>query len=51
MNLMSDQIADLPEEEQQQFHAEAQRHLRREWAEAQNRTEKETDDEQTRTRS
>ena len=50
MNSMSDQIADLPDEDQQQFHAEAQRSLRRQWAEVKAKTEREHD-EQTRTRS
>ncbi len=41
---MSDQISDLPEEDQQRFHAWTQRKLRRQWALAQNRTEREHDE-------
>ena len=44
-NSMSDQISNLSDEDQQQFHTEAQRHLRRQWVEAKNRTEKEIDNE------
>ena len=47
-NSMSDQIVDLPDENQEQFHAEAQRHLRDQWAEAKNRQEKEDDDDKRR---
>ena len=43
MNSMSDQISNLSEEDQERFHAEAQRHLRNQWAEAKNRTETEID--------
>ena len=38
-----DEISNLPDEDQQQFHAEAQRSLRDQWAEAKNRTETEID--------
>ena len=39
-----DEISNLDDEDQQQFHAEAQRHLRRQWAEAEAKTEREYDD-------
>ena len=41
MNSMADEISNLPDEDQQRFHAEAQRHLRRQWAEAKAKTEQE----------
>ncbi len=43
-NSMSDQISKLSDEDQERFHEEAQRHLRRQWAVARNQTEKEIDD-------
>ncbi len=38
-----DEISDLPTEDQERFHAEAQRHLRRQWAKARQQTEREQD--------
>ena len=43
-NLMTDQIQDLTAKEQEQFHRYVQRSLRRRWAKANNKTEKENDD-------
>lgn len=48
MNSMADQISDLPEEEQEQFHRRVQKSLRRQWAKAKSKTEKGIDDEQRR---
>ena len=39
-----DQISDLPDEDRQRFHEYTQRSLRRQWAEAKNRTETEHDE-------
>ena len=44
MNPTLDQIQDLSDEEQEQFHRYVQRSLRRRWAKAKNQTEKENDD-------
>ena len=38
-----DEISNLPNEDQQYFHEETQRSLRRRWAKARNQTEKEID--------
>ena len=46
-----DEIQDLSEEEQEQFHRYVQRSLRRRWAKAKDKTEKENDCEQRKTRS
>jgi len=43
MNSMADQISNLSDEDKQRFHEEAQRHLRKQWAKAKNRTEREQD--------
>ena len=51
MNSMTDQIQDLSDEEQEQFHRYVQRSLRRRWAKAKDKTEKENDDDQRRNRS
>lgn len=45
---MSDQISNLSDEDQQRFHEYTQRSLRRQWAEAKNKTEKENDNVSTR---
>lgn len=44
MNSMSDQISNLSDEDQQRFHENVQRSLRKQWAEAKNRTEREQDE-------
>lgn len=44
MNSMADQISDLSDEDQQQFHEYVQRSLRKRRAKARNQTEKEIDD-------
>ena len=44
MNSMTDQIQDLSEEEQEQFHRYVKRSLRRRWAKAKDKVEKENDD-------
>lgn len=47
MNPIADQISNLSDEDQQRFHEGVQRRLRKQWAEAKNRTEKEIDNECT----
>ncbi len=39
-----DEISNLSEEEQEQFHRYVQKSLRRQWAKVRNQTEKEIDD-------
>ena len=46
-----DQIQDLSEKDQEQFHRYVQRSLRRRWANAKNEVERKIDDEQRRNRS
>ncbi len=50
MNSMSDQISDLSDEDQQRFHAETQRSLRKQWSKARNQTEHEHDEIERKTR-
>ena len=47
---MADLISKESDEDQERFHEEAQRHLRRQWAKAEAKTEREYDD-QNRTRT
>ena len=46
-----DEIQDLSDEQQEQFHRYVQRSLRRRWAKAKDKTERKIDDEQRKTRS
>ena len=43
MNIITDQIQALSDEEQEQYHRYVQRSLRRRWAKAKNETETEID--------
>ena len=47
MNSMTDQIQDLSEEDQEQFHRYVQRSLRRRWAKAKDKYEREVDERRT----
>lgn len=49
MNSMADQISNLPEEQQEQFHRFVQKSLKRQRAKAKAQTEQEIDYDQTRT--
>ena len=51
MNSIADQISNLSDEDQRQFHEYTQKRLRKRRAEARNQTEKGIDDEQRRTRT
>ena len=44
MNSMTDQIQDLSEEDQEQYHRYVQRSLRRRWATAKDKIEREVDE-------
>ncbi len=43
MNSISDQISDLPDEDQERYHEYTQRSLRKKWAKARQQTEREID--------
>ena len=43
MNSISDQISNLSDEDQQEFHRRTQRSLRKQWAKAKAQTEQEID--------